>query len=157
MGSEIARAEQELSAAVRERRIQAWGRREVNGKAHGLIEKLPPDPFTVKDVEMAVKILGDMQPVKPYKQYDGPRWRDIEFDATEVKSTWPASGNSSFVKNWMAHEAENLRAAGTLGKRDQMVRDCMKSTRCTQRQALTAYKALPPELRRHRGKPATNV
>lgn len=153
MGPEIARAQREISAAIADKRIMAWGRPELNGKAHGSFEQLPDDIFRNSSVDVTVGVHGDVGPVKPFIQYDGPRWRDIEFDANAIKRTWPASGTPTTVIAWMLTEAKKRNANGRIGKRDDMLKACMAATGCTKRDAEAAHKSLPPELRRARGKP----
>jgi hypothetical protein len=57
----------------------------------------------------------------------------------------------------MLNEAERLHAAGSIGKRDVMVRDCMRATGCKKREAEAAHKSLPDKLKRRPGKPRKNL
>ena len=95
---------------------------------------------------------GDIRPLQPHKQYDGPRWHSIEFEPDEIKRECPKAPPPS-AKNWLLKEAERLHGKG---KRDSMVHDCMAATNCSRREALAAYKELPNGLRRPRGKPSKN-
>jgi hypothetical protein len=57
------------------------------------------------------------------------------------------------ARDWMKNEVQRLKDANQIGKRDSMIKDCMKAIGCTPRVAAAAYASLPEGLRRRRGKP----
>jgi hypothetical protein len=152
MGPGIEPAQKGLADAIATGRVGAWGRKQA--QPHGLVEQVPSDPFRIQGLEMVVGVHGDMTTLPPHKlnKYKGPRWQSIEFEADEIKQTWPKPPPPR-ATDWMLKEAQRLQAAGRIGKRDDMVRRCREETGCTKRQAEAAHKDLPEDLRRSRGKP----
>jgi hypothetical protein len=148
MGPNLKDAQKRLAGSISAGEVQAWGRKQPQG----LVENIPNDPFRIPGVPVIVGEHGDMRHSQPHKQYDGPRWHSIEFDANQIKKAFPKPPPAS-ANGWMLQEAERL---GGLGKRDIMVQDCMGETGCTKRAALAAYKNLPEGRRRKRGKPPKN-
>jgi hypothetical protein len=97
---------------------------------------------------------GDLatSPRHKLSTYSGHDWRDIEFDADEIKQAWPKPPPLS-VKDWMLKDAKRLLlTTSQLGKRNDMVHRCMKETACTRREAEAAHKTLPDGLRRKVGR-----
>jgi hypothetical protein len=152
MGPKIRDAQKKLAALIAAGKIEAWGRKEP----HGLFEQIPDDPFRISGVAVVVGVHGDMTTTTPHKPYTGPRWHSIEFEADEIKRECPQPPPPS-TNDWMMKEAERLSGRGRKGKREDLVRDCMKATGCSRREALAAYKELPQGLRRPRGKPAKDL
>ena len=144
MGPQIEGAQSKLAEAIGGGQVQAWGRRQ----AHGLLEAVPRDPFCIPGLVVIVGEHGDMRSLLPHKPYAGPRWQSIEFDADQIKHVFPKP--PFLAQKWMSKNATKGQ------KRDSLVRDCMKATGCTKRDAEAAYKELPEELRRPRGKPIRN-
>jgi hypothetical protein len=151
MGPSIGTAEQALASAIANGKVSAWGR----PTPHGLLEKVPPDPFRLPQPKLAVGPHGDMKSVPAHHgvPHDCPRWHGIEFDASEIKGEWPAPPTATAME-WMLRDAqETFGRSGTPGKRDDMVKRCMADANCTKRDAEAAHKALPDHLRRPKGKP----
>src|SRR5262249_30384456 len=148
MGPKLEAAQKKLAQALGTSQVHAWGR----ARPHGLLEPVPDDPFRIPGIAVVVRPLGDMTAWPPHKFYCGPRGEDIEFEADEVKRAFPTLPAPS-AQDWMLKEAQRLRAAGLVGKRDDMVSRCRNETGCTKRQAEAAHKELSEELRRPRGKP----
>ena len=151
LGPELVNAQRELAKKLADG-LQAWGRREP----HGLAERIPSDPFHINGLTVSVGVHGNMvtlpaRPHQPSNSYEGPRWHSIEFDEMGIKREWPQLPPPS-AKGWMLDEAERLlRTTRHLGKRDDMVRRCMKQNGCTKREAEAAHKMLPDGLRRKVG------
>jgi len=153
-------AQKKLGEAIVTGRVNAWGR----PARRGLYEKIPSDWFRDgKRLTAIVNVYGEMtslDPRKPYPEEDNDEedndhvWYSIEFDPAEVKRAFPKAPPSAV--DWMRTEAERLKAASQIGKRDSMVKDCMNATGCTKRAAEAAHKALPQEFRRSQGKPPKN-
>ena len=141
MGPQIESAQRKLAEALEAGQVQAWGR----SLPHGLLEPVPRDPFCIPGLVIIVGEHGEMRPLLPHTRYDGPRWQSIEFDADQIKHVFPKP--PFLAQKWMSKNATKGQ------KRDSLVKDCMKATRCTKRDAEAAYKELPEELRRPRGKP----
>jgi hypothetical protein len=98
---------------------------------------------------------GDLATIPRHRlsRYEGTRWSNIEFDEDEIKRAWPKPPPLSAI-DWMGKEAQRLLdVTGLPGKRDDMVRRCSNDASCTKREAERAFKALPTNLRRVRGKP----
>jgi hypothetical protein len=155
MGPGLEHAQKELAEGIAAGRVDAWGRKEA--EPHGLVERIPTDPFRIRDVQVVVGVHGDMTTLPAHKlhKYKGPRWRSIEFEADEIKRAWPKPPPPD-AQDWMLKEATRRTSAGQVGKRDDMVRSCMEKTGCTKREALAAYGELPRGLRRPPGKPPRN-
>ncbi len=159
-GRQIELAQRELATAIANGGVRAWGR---NIKKPALLEQIPADPFKLKKIDrtnvaVVVGVHGDIAVLPPHKRYPGDddaRWRDIEFDQVEIKREWPMLPSKK-AQDWMLKEARRLHAKGQIGKRDDMVRRCMKDTGCTKRLAEAAHQTLPKALRRARGKPPKN-
>jgi hypothetical protein len=151
MGPKLRGAQRTLAEALSSGRVQAYGRREP----HGPIEPMPNDPFRIQGVPVVVGAHGDLGSLAPHKRYSGPEWHSIEFEADEIEREWPKPPPPSAME-WMRKKAEAHAAAGTVAKRDVMVRDCMKATGCTKREAEAAHKGLPDELRYKKGRPPKN-
>jgi hypothetical protein len=145
MGPKLAEAQRKLAEAIGAGQVQAWGR----SQPHGLLEPVPRDPFRIPGLVVIVGEHGEMRPLLSRKRYDGPRWQSIEFDADEIKHVFPKPPVPT-AQEWMSKNANKRH------KRDSLVRDCMKATGCTKRDAEAAHKELPEELRRTRGKPTRN-
>jgi hypothetical protein len=145
MGPEIEGAQRKLAEAIGGGQVQARGR----NQPHGLWEPVPPDPFCIPGLVMIVGEHGEMRPLLPHKRYDGPCWQSIVFDADQIKHAFPEPPPLS-AWDWM------LKNANKAQKRDNLIRDCMKETGCTKRNAEAVYKELPEELRRPRGKRIRN-
>ena len=62
-------------------------------------------------------------------------------------------GTSPAINNWMLNTVNEAMMAGSPLKRDDALARCQGSMRCTYRDALAAWTALPVELRRPRGRP----
>jgi hypothetical protein len=152
MGPKLKDAQRTLAGAISSGRVQAYGRHQ----RHGPIEPMPADPFRIQGVPVVVGPHGDLTSLAAHKPYEGPGWHSIEFEADEIKREWPKPPPPSATE-WMHKEAEGHAAAGTIGKRDVMVRDCMTAIGCTKREAEAAHKSLPDKLKRHRGKPPKNA
>jgi hypothetical protein len=151
MGSKIEPAQLSLASSIGANKISAWGRK----KRHGALEQIPNGDFRISGLLLVVGPHGDLATVPRHKlsTFEGARWEDIEFDPAEIKREWPTPPSAS-ANIWMEQEASRLfKRSGQPGKRDDMVQDCMKATKCTRRGALSAYKGLPANLRRMRGKP----
>jgi hypothetical protein len=146
MGSGLRNAQKDLGAAIAAGRVHAWGR----AQPHGLIEKVPASQFRISGLPLVVDAHGAMTSLLPHKPYNGPKWETIEFEANEIKRVWPAPPTQA-AKDWMKKEAERLKPE--IGKREFMIKDCMKATGCTKRVAEKAHAALPEGLRRRQGKP----
>jgi hypothetical protein len=142
MGPEIKSAQMKLTEALAAGQIEAWGRRQP----HGLLEPVPRDPFRIPGLAVIVGEHGEMRPLLSHKRYDGPCWQSIEFDADQIKHVFPKPP-VPIAQEWMSKNANKGQ------KRDSLLRDCRKATGCTKRDAEAAYKELPEELRRPRGKP----
>jgi hypothetical protein len=151
MGPAIRDAQQKLAAAIAEGRVQAWGRL----TPQSLFEKMPSDPFRISGLPVVVGPHGEMASLLPHKPYTDRKWHSIEFEADEIKKAWPKPPPEP-AKDWMKNEADRLKAVNQIGKRESMIKDCMKATGCTKREAEAAYKTLPDGLRRSRGKPPKN-
>jgi len=151
MGRRLKAAQRKLAEALSSGRVHAYGRKQP----HGPIEPVPNDPFRIQGVPVVVGVHGDLTSLATHKPYTGPAWYSIEFDATEIKREWPKPPPTS-AKNWVLKEAKRLHAAGTIGKREAMISDCMTATGCTKREAEAAHKGLPDKLKRPRGKPPKN-
>jgi len=148
MGPKMKAAQRALAEALSSGRVHAYGRRQP----HGYIEPMPNDPFRIQGIPVVVGVYGDLTSLAPHKPYEGPAWNSIEFDADEIEREWPKPPPLSALE-WMYKEAERYDAAGTTGKRDVMVRDCMEAAGCTKREAEAAHRSLPNKLKRQRGKP----
>lgn len=148
MGPMIKDAQKKLARVIASGEVQAWGRK----KPHEITEKIPNDPFRIPGCEVAVGVYGDMGPLIPHKPYNGPRWHFVEFEADEIQKALPKPPSPP-VMEWMQKEAEQLHAQGSVGKRDDMVKRCMKAANCTKREAEAAHKSLPESLKRKKGKP----
>jgi hypothetical protein len=144
MGPQLQQAQAKLAAAIGSGEVHAWGRREP----HGLLERIPRDPFRISGLSVIVGEHGDMRPLSPHKQYDGPRWLSVEFEADQIKRAFPKLYISA--QAWMSKNASRDQ------KRDSLVRDCMDATGCTKRAAAAAYNDLPDTQRRRKGKPPRN-
>jgi hypothetical protein len=153
MGPDIESAGKMLAGAMSAGHVRAWGRR----TPHALIEQIPSDQFRISGLTLIVSPSGELTTSPPRKwfTYEGIRWQDIEFDADEIRRAFPRPPPPSATE-WMLKEAEAHLAAGTIGKRAVMIRDCMTATSCTKRQAEAAHKSLPDEFKRQRGKPPKN-
>jgi hypothetical protein len=151
MGPELDVAQKKLARLIGTDQVQAWGRKQ----SHGLVERIPSDPFRISSLTVVVGPHGDMTTLPRHKLYQGDRWHAIEFEEDEIKRAFPKPPSISAVE-WMRKEAERHAAAGTIGKRDVMVRDCMTKTGCTKRDAEAAHKSLPDKLKYQRGKPRKN-
>jgi hypothetical protein len=146
MGSQIDEAQRKLTAAIGSGKVQAWGRREPDT----LIEPIPRDPFCIQGKPVIVGAHGEMRELLPHRyQYDGPRWHFVEFDEDQIKAVFPAPPPPA-VQEWMLNNAKKEK------KQLGLVDDCMDATGCTKREALEAYRSLPDELRRKRGRPVRN-
>src|SRR6266404_3804046 len=91
----------------------------------GILNRCQNDPFRIQGIPVVVGAHGDLTSLAPHKPYKGPAWHSIEFEADDIKREWPKPPPPSATE-WMHKEAERYAAAGTTGKRDVMVRDCMK-------------------------------
>lgn len=142
-----------LAEAISTGRVRACGR----PTPHALVEPIPSDQFRISGLTLIVTHYGDLATSPPHKlsTYTGCLWRDIEFDPDEIKRAFSKPPPSSAVK-WMLKKAEDHAAAGHLGKRAFMIRDCMAAIGCTKREAEAAYKLLPGEFKRQLGKPRKN-
>jgi hypothetical protein len=149
MGPQLQQAQRKLAAAIASGEVRAWGRREP----HGLLEQIPRDPFCISGLSVIVGEHGDMRPLLPQKNYGGPHWQSIEFDADQIRGAFPEPTPPS-VLDWMRNNA--LNKANKKKKRADLVKECMATTGCKQREAKAAYQELPDTLRRTRGKPARN-
>jgi hypothetical protein len=145
MGPLIEAARRKLAKAIGSGQLQAWGRKQP----HGPLEAVPSDPFRIPGLVVIVGEHGEMRSRLPQKPYAGARWQSIEFDADQIKGVFPKPPVPT-AQEWMLKNANKGR------KRDSLVKDCMKATRCTKRDAEAAYKELPEELRLRRGKPSRN-
>jgi hypothetical protein len=152
MGRRLKDAQRKLAGALSSGRMHAYGRKQP----HGPIEPMPNDPFRIQGVPVVVGVHGDLTSLAAHKPYTGPAWYSIEFDATEIEREWPKPPPTS-AKNWVLKEAERLHAAGIIGKRDVMIRNCMTATGCKKREAEAAHKSLPDKLKYKRGKPRKNA
>jgi len=154
MGPMIIDAQRMLASKIAAGQVQAWGRKQP----HGLAEQIPTDPFRIPGLTVVVDVHGEMATVtarahQPFSSYDGPRWHSIEFEATEIERAWPKPPPLSATE-WMLREAERLlQTTRQPGKRDDMVRRCMKEAPCSKLDAIRAFNMLPGNLRRVRGKP----
>jgi hypothetical protein len=147
MGPELHEAQNKLASAIAAGQVHAWGRRQ----AHELTEKIPNDPFRIRNLRIVVGPYGEMTTLPPFQRYIGPRWHSIEFEADEIKQAFPVPPPVS-ARDWMLKEAQQTRA-----KRYLLVQECMKATNCTKRQAEAAYKSLPDELKWKRGRPRRDI
>ena len=152
MGPGIAGAQMKLAAAISQGQIRAFGRR----TPHAALEGVPADILRIADVEITVSAHGDIVSLRPYRPYLGEQWQSIEFEADEVKRLFPGRPKPC-VEEWMHAEASKLKANGIIGKRDLLVADCRRATRCTKREAEAAHRNLPQDLRRGIGKPTKNI
>jgi hypothetical protein len=143
-GAQLQQAQEKLAAAIGRGEVHAWGRREP----HGLLEQIPRDPFCISGLSVIVGEHGDMRPLSPHRQYNGPRWLSIELEPDQIKRAFPKPDFSALA--WMSENASRDQ------KRDSLVRDCMNATGCTKRTAEAAYNDLPDAQRRRRGKPSRN-
>jgi hypothetical protein len=153
MGPEIEPAGKKLAKAIGADQVCAWGR----PKPHALTEKIPSDQFRIPGLTLIVSPYADLatSPRHKLSTYEGRQWHGIEFDVGEIKRAFPKPPSSSAME-WMHEAAKRHAAAGIIGKRDVMVRDCMKATGRTKREAEAAHKSLPDKLKRPRGKPRKN-
>lgn len=154
MGPKMEPAQKTLATSIGANKISAWGRK----KRHGSLEQIPGGDFRISGLLLIVGPHGDLATVPRHKlsTYEGVRWEGIEFDSAEIKREWPKPPSAS-ANIWMKQEAERLfKKLGRPGKRDDMVKDCVKATSCTRRDALSAYQGLLANLRRKRGKPTKN-
>ena len=86
-------------------------------------------------------------------RYEGPWFDAARFIAADVQSIWPAVlPPRADILDTMTHTAEAFLAQrGGKPLRDALVKDCVAELKCSYREAETAYRALPPHLRRKRG------
>jgi hypothetical protein len=160
--SGIEEAQRTLRAALADGRVRARGRVEIQDAVTGrvvgggVLVDVPSDQFKLSDIEVVVGVHGDMVTLPASKRAEytrrGPCWRDLEFDAAEVKRVWPKPP-SQLARKWMLAEAKRLKDSGRIGKREDLLKGCMKNTRCTRRECIAAYQKLPAGLRLHQGKP----
>jgi len=154
MGPEIEPTGIRLSRAIGSDQIHAWGR----PKPHALQEQIPSDQFRIPGLRLIIGPHGDLatSPRHKLSTYEGRQWHAIEFDAEQIKRAFPKPPSISAAE-WMHKDAERYATSGTIGKRDIMVRDCMKATGCTKRQAEAAHRSLPDKLKRQQGKPRKSL
>ena len=148
MGPGIADAQRRLARSIAQGQVQAMGRR----ARHAALEKVPADIFRITDIEVVISPFGDIVSLRPHQVYRGEQWYSVEFDAAEITRAFPSAPKQS-VDQWMREEANRYRSDGRIGKRDIMVKDCQTATGCSNREAISAHKRLPEDLRRQRGKP----
>jgi len=148
MGPGIADAQRRLARSIAQGQVQAMGRR----ARHAALEKVPADIFRITDIEVVISPFGDIVSLRPHQVYRGEQWYSVEFDAAEITRAFPSAPKQS-VDQWMREEANRHRSDGRIGKRDIMVKDCQTATGCSNREAISAHKRLPEDLRRQRGKP----
>jgi len=148
MGPAIGDAQRRLAKSIALGQIQAFGRR----TRHGRLAKVLGNIFRIADIEVVISPHGDIASLRPHQVYAGEQWHSIEFDAAEIRKEFPSPPKQS-VQEWMLEAAGHYRAAGKIGKREFLVKDCQEATRCTRREALAAYKLLPPDLKLKQGKP----
>ena len=149
MGPELAKAKEELSRAISEERLTTWGAPRPQAPQ----EPVPPDLF--RNWDLVVNEYGELGPRLPRRRYRGPLWTYIGFDTADVMASWPKPPPQQ-ASQWMLAEANRLKADGRKGKRDDLVPRCRAAVGCTKREAERAYRELPEEFRRPRGKPPNN-
>src|SRR6266436_3164582 len=146
MGPELEAAQKKLAGLISSGQVRAWGRKQP----HGLVEQMPSDPFRIQGLTVVVGPHGNMTTLPPHlppdKRYQGDVWHAIEFDPEELKGASPKPP-PTLARDWMLNEAKRLHTAGSIGKRDVMVRDCRKATGCTKREAEAAHRSLPDKLK----------
>jgi hypothetical protein len=154
MGPKIEPIQKKLATSIGDSKISAWGRKEP----HRTLEPIPAGDFRISGMPLVIGPHGDLATVPRHKlsTYEGTPWRDVEFDADEIKREWPKPPPLS-AADWMLKEAKRLLdTKGQLGKRYEMVPRCIKETNCTKREAEAAHKILPQGLRRERGNGGRN-
>jgi hypothetical protein len=153
MGPDIEPAGKMLAEAISAGHVRAWGR----AKPHASLEQIPDDQFRISGLTLIVSSHGELATLPPHKltSYKGRLWYGIEFDSDEIQRAFPKPPSTS-AEDWMLNEAERLHAAGKIGKRDDMLKRCMKDTGCTRRDAEAARKSLPDKFKLQRGKPPKN-
>jgi hypothetical protein len=151
MGPKIEAAQEMLASSIGADNIRAWGRR----SPHGSLEQIPSGDFRMSGIQLIVGTHGELAsvPRRRISAYDGIQWCDIEFDQAEIKKTWPKPPPPS-ANDWMLKAAQQFfNQHGQPAKRGDLVDRCTKEARCTKRDAEGAFKKLPMNLRRARGKP----
>lgn len=153
MGPKLQEAQKRLAASLSEDDVRAFGRK----SRHAALEGVPGNIFRIKRVELVVSPHGELQNLSPHRElYEGEEWQSIEFDATEIRKTFPSPPRQS-VEQWMQQEANRYEAEGKIGKRTAMVDACRQTTGCTRREAEDAHARLPQHLRRKKGKPSKSL
>jgi hypothetical protein len=150
MGPEIEGAQKELAKAIGTGVVRAWGRRERDDPE----QQIPSSEF--RHTGLVVDVTGELVTSRPHRHYHGHRLKWIEFEGDEIKEAWPTPPPPN-AEQWMLDEAKRLKAGGQMGKRDDLIQRCMDEAKCTRREALEAYKRLPDDMRRPRGKPAKHL
>lgn len=150
VGEKLDAAGKTLARAVLGRRLHIYAAPAEQPFARR--EKVDPDLFA--RFRLPLHLDGRIAPARPGSRYQGPMFVDAAFEPEEVRELWPPAPPQD-VREWMmaeAHACVDHNRDHKPGKRDDLIKRCVEATECTHRQAMAAYEALPPHLRRSRGK-----
>lgn len=134
----------ELRDAIARGSINARGFKVNLNKPPFTRELLPAGLFDQYSA-LAVNVSGEAMFIPPSSPQNLPKWEKIIFVESEVRALWPTPTPN--LDQWMLDDGRKHPDK----KRDSRIEDCCKAKNCTWREALAAYKRLPPDIKRSRG------